>query len=48
MGGYAGFVWPCYGLTFVVLGWNLWSALRSHARARLRAERALVMAADRS
>jgi heme exporter protein CcmD len=48
MGGYARYVWPCFALGFAVLGWNLWSATRYHAQARLRAERALAMAGDRS
>ena len=42
MGGYARFVWPAYGLGFLVLAWNVWSALRLQrtalARARRRAE----------
>jgi heme exporter protein CcmD len=46
MGGYARFVWPCFGVAFVVLGWNLWSARRHYAAARLRAARALAMAAS--
>jgi heme exporter protein CcmD len=44
MGGYARYVWPCFGLALGVLGWNLWSARRLHARAVLHAERALIMA----
>jgi heme exporter protein CcmD len=43
MGGYARFVWPCFGLAFAVLAWNLWSARRYYATARLRAVRALAM-----
>ena len=46
MGGYARYVWPCYGLAGTVLLWNLWSAIRRHAAARLRASRALAMAAS--
>jgi heme exporter protein CcmD len=45
MGGYARFVWPCFGLAGAVLAWNLWSARRQFAAARLRAARALAMAA---
>ena len=45
MGGYARFVWPCFGLAGAVLLWNLWSARRLLAGARLRAARALAMAA---
>ena len=45
MGGYARYVWPCFAFAGVVLAWNLWSARRYYAAARLRAERGLVMAA---
>jgi heme exporter protein CcmD len=49
MGGYARFVWPCFGLTLAVLAWNVWAARRLLAKARLRAERAIASAAmDRS
>ena len=48
MGGYARFVWPCFALAFVVLAWNLWSARRVHAAARVRAARALAMTGDPS
>ena len=43
MGGYARFVWPCFGLAGLVLAWNVWSARRFHAAARVRAQRALLM-----
>jgi heme exporter protein CcmD len=46
MGGYARYVWPCFILCAVVFAWNLWSARRYHAAARLRARRALAMAAS--
>jgi heme exporter protein CcmD len=46
MGGYARYVWPCFALAFLVLAWNLWAARRYHAAARLRASRALAMAAS--
>ena len=39
MGGYAGYVWPAYGLTALVLIWNWWAARRSEAEAQLGAER---------
>ena len=39
MGGYARFVWPAYGLGFVVLAWNIWSALRLERRALEHARR---------
>jgi len=49
MGGYARFVWPCFAFVGSVLAWNLWSARRLVAVARLRATRSLAMAAhDRS
>jgi heme exporter protein CcmD len=44
MGGYARFVWPCFALAGVVLGWNLWAARRHHVAARVRAARLLAMA----
>lgn len=28
MGGYAGYVWSCYGLTLAILAGNLWFARR--------------------
>ena len=46
MGGYARYVWPCFVLAAVVFAWNLWSARRYLAAARLRARRALAMAAS--
>lgn len=46
MGGYARYVWPCYGLVLLVLAWNVGSARRFHAAARKRAARALAMLGD--
>jgi heme exporter protein CcmD len=46
MGGYARYVWPCFGFASAVLVWNLWSATRCLAAARLRARRAIAMAAS--
>jgi heme exporter protein CcmD len=46
MGGYARYVWPCFGFAALVLGWNLWSARRYRAAAKVRAARALAMAAS--
>ncbi len=46
MGGYARYVWPCFAFALLVLAWNLVSARRYHAAARLRAARALAMAAS--
>jgi heme exporter protein CcmD len=48
MGGYARYVWPCFGFAGVVLAWNLWSARRSLRAARVRAGRALSMALSES
>jgi len=45
MGGYARYVWPCFGFSCVVLTWNLWSARRLRAAAYLRARRGAEMAA---
>jgi len=39
MGGYAGYVWSCYGLTLAVLLGNLWFARRDLASQVLRATR---------
>ena len=39
MGGYAAYVWTCFGLAAAVLAWNVISALRLHAVARERALR---------
>jgi heme exporter protein CcmD len=46
MGGYARYVWPCYGIAGVVLAWNLWEARRYLAAAKVRARRALAMASS--
>jgi heme exporter protein CcmD len=37
MGGYGAFVWPCFLLAALVLGWNVVAARRLHASARRRA-----------
>jgi heme exporter protein CcmD len=44
MGAYGRYVWPCFGFAAVVLAWNVWSARRHLATARLRAQRVLAMA----
>jgi heme exporter protein CcmD len=46
MGGYARFVWPCFGVAFVVLAWNVVSARRFLAAARQRTLRGLAIAAS--
>lgn len=45
MGGYARYVWPCFGCAGAVLAWNVWSARRYQLAARLRARRAFAAAA---
>lgn len=39
MGGYAAYVWSCYGLTLAVLAGNLWFARRELASQVQRATR---------
>jgi heme exporter protein D len=39
MGGYAAYVWSCFGLAAAVLAWNVVAAFRLHAAARERAAR---------
>jgi len=46
MGGYARYVWPCFGFAGLVLTWNLWAARAALAAARQRTARALAMAAS--
>jgi heme exporter protein CcmD len=46
MGGYARYVWPCFGFAGLVLTWNLWAAVAALAAARQRTARALAMAAS--
>ena len=43
MGGYARFVWPAYGLGFLVLAWNIWSALKLQRDALERARRRVAI-----
>jgi heme exporter protein CcmD len=43
MGGYGAYVWPAYGLTFVVIAWNIIWARRLLARSREEARRRLEM-----
>ncbi|MDP8985818.1 MAG: heme exporter protein CcmD [Pseudomonadota bacterium] len=43
MGGYARYVWPCFGFACAVLVWNLWAARAVLAAAQLRAARAAAM-----
>jgi heme exporter protein CcmD len=43
MGHYARYVWPCFGFACTVLAWNVWSARRFNALARMKAQRALKM-----
>lgn len=43
MGGYAGYVWSSFAITFAVLGLNLWLASRRHKKviAQIRRQMAL-------
>jgi len=43
MGGYAAYVWPSYGITFLVLGLNIYWAHRALAQARQAARRRIAM-----
>jgi heme exporter protein CcmD len=43
MGGYAAYVWPSYGLTLIVIVWNIIWARRLLARSREEARRRLAM-----
>jgi heme exporter protein D len=45
MGGYAAFVWPAYGVAFIVLGglaWYSWRRYRASATALERLQRELM------
>jgi heme exporter protein CcmD len=46
MGGYGQYVWPCFAAAALLLAWNVWSARRYLAAAKIRAARALAMAAS--
>jgi heme exporter protein D len=41
MSGYGAYVWSCYGLTALVLIWNLWSARTQLQQQSLQARRRL-------
>jgi heme exporter protein CcmD len=45
MGGYAIYVWPCYGLAALVIGLNILAARGSLRRAQQAARRRLATAA---
>jgi len=34
MGGYAAFIWPAYGASFLGLGAMIWATLRGYGRAK--------------
>ena len=42
MGGYARYLWPCYGITFAVVFLNIYWARRLIARARSEARRRIA------
>lgn len=46
MGGYAGYVWSCYGLTAVILVGIEWSAQRRLSHARKSAARRAAIASS--
>jgi len=46
MGGYAGYVWSAFGLTFAVFIWNIGAARAYHARAVMKARRRLAVEED--
>jgi heme exporter protein CcmD len=46
MGGYAGYVWPAFGLTALVLIWNTWAALHSEKEAQASAQRRTELARE--
>ncbi len=48
MGGYAGFVWPAYGLTLAVLVLNIFWATQSLKRSREAARRRVSMSGGES
>ena len=43
MGGYARYLWPCYGITFAIVFLNIYWARRLLARARSEAKRRLAV-----
>ena len=47
MGGYAAFVWPCYGLTLLAVVLNIIWARSLLARSRLEARRRLAIQGER-
>jgi len=48
MGGYAAYVWPSYGLTLVIIVYNIVAARRLLARSREEARRRLAMREKRN
>ena len=48
MGGYAAYVWPCFGLVIAVLFWNIVAARRLHTEARRQALRRSEAGRERS
>ena len=46
MGGYAGFVWPAYGITFAVIFLNVWLALRSLKIAKIETRRRIAVQSE--
>ena len=48
MGGHAAYVWPAYGITLVLIVFNVWSARRKLANALGEARRSSGAAQPRS
>jgi heme exporter protein D len=46
MGGYAPYLWPSYGITFLVLGLNIWWALKALRQSQQAARRRIAMRGD--
>jgi heme exporter protein D len=47
MGGYARYVWPSYGLTLLVLGWNLLAALQKTSQVKAQTRRHIARGSER-
>jgi heme exporter protein D len=47
MGGYARYVWPSYGLALLVLGWNLFAAVRRSAEVTVQTRSYIARGAER-
>ena len=41
LGGYGAYIWPCYLLSVILLGWLTWHSYRDHRRTKAQLEAAL-------